>query len=196
MKNRTASVYRKTRETDITVNINLDGTGTHSIKTGMPFMDHMLELLSVHSLVDVRITAKGDLQVDYHHTVEDIGITLGEAFDRALGTRKGIRRYGSISLPMDEALSSVSVDVGGRPYFYMRMACRKKKILDFDLSLFREFFQGFVTKSKMNIHIQQHYGDEAHHAYECVFKALARALREACEKDPRRSGIPSSKGKI
>lgn len=196
MKPRKARVVRKTRETDITVEVNLDGTGVNAIGTGLPFMDHMLELLSRHALIDVKLRAKGDLKVDYHHTVEDIGLALGTALDKALGTRKGIRRYGSFYVPMDEALSRVVIDLGGRPYLVKHMACRKRKILEFDLSLFDEFFQAFVVQGRMNLHIEQFYGAEAHHAFESVFKALARALRAACERDPRDKRVPSSKGSI
>ena len=196
MKPRKARIARKTRETDITVEINLDGTGVNTVSTGLPFMDHMLELLSRHSLIDMKLRAKGDLEVDYHHTVEDIGLALGTALDKALGTRRGIRRYGSFYVPMDEALSRVVADLGGRPYLVKHMACRKRKILDFDLSLFDEFFQAFVVQGRMNLHIEQFYGAEAHHAYESVFKALARALRTACERDPRDKRVPSSKGSI
>jgi len=196
MKPRKARVARKTRETDIVVEINLDGTGVNAISTGLPFMDHMLELLSRHSLIDLKLRAKGDLEVDYHHTVEDIGLALGTALDKALGSRRGIRRYGSFYVPMDEALSRVVIDLGGRPYLVKQMACRKRKILEFDLSLFDEFLQALVVQGRMNLHIEQSYGAEAHHAYESVFKALARALRTACEPDARDKRVPSSKGKI
>jgi imidazoleglycerol-phosphate dehydratase len=196
MKPRKARVVRKTRETDITVEINLDGTGVNAVSTGLPFMDHMLELLSRHSLIDMKLKATGDLEVDYHHTVEDIGLALGTALDKALGTRRGIRRYGAFYVPMDDALSRVVIDLGGRPYLVKNMACRKRKILEFDLSLFTDFFQAFVVQGRMNLHIEQFYGAEAHHAYESVFKALARALRIACEHDPRDKRVPSSKGSI
>ena len=193
---RTATVRRKTRETDITAEVNLDGKGMNSVKTGLPFMDHMLELLSRHSLIDLKLRARGDVQVDYHHTVEDVGLVLGDALNRALGTRRGIVRYGSAQVPMDEALASVVVDLGGRPYLVKKMACRKRKILDFDLSLFNEFFQALTVQARMNLHIAQSYGDEPHHAYESVFKALGRALRQACARDPRDRRVPSSKGNI
>lgn len=196
MKARKARIKRKTRETDILVDINLDGSGQSSVNTGIPFMDHMLELLAKHSLVDIKIKATGDLKVDYHHTVEDLGLAFGQAVDQALGTRKGICRYGSSYVPMDEALALAVVDLGGRPFFVKEIACRKKRILDFELSLIDEFFQALVVQARMNLHIKQLYGNEAHHAYEAVFKAFARALRQACELDPRNRGIPSSKGKI
>jgi imidazoleglycerol-phosphate dehydratase len=156
----------------------------------------MLELFARHSLMDLSLQAKGDLQVDYHHTVEDIGLTLGQALDKALGTRAGIRRYGAFHVPMDDALSRVVVDLGGRPTYVRQMACKKKKILEFDLSLIDEFFGAFVVQARMNLHVDQLRGQEAHHAYESVFKALARALRIACETDPRDKGVPSSKGTI
>lgn len=196
MKNRTATISRKTRETQISVEINLDGKGVYKVSTGLPFLNHMLELFSKHSLIDLKLKATGDLDVDYHHTVEDIGLVLGTAIDKALGTRKGIRRYGVSTIPMDESLCRVVVDLGGRPYLVKEMACRKRKLLDFELSLFVDFFQAFVTQARMNLHIDQTLGQEAHHAYEAVFKALARAMRMATEKDPRATGIPSSKGVI
>ena len=196
MKTRTAKETRKTRETDISVDLNIDGTGVSSISTGLPFMDHMLELFSRHSLIDLKLKAKGDLEVDYHHTVEDIGLTLGTVLDKALGTRKGITRYGWAFVPMDDALARVVIDLGGRPYLVKRMACRKRKILEFDLSLFDDFFQALTVQARMNLHIDQQYGQEAHHAYESVFKATARALRMACTPDARDRRIPSSKGSI
>jgi imidazoleglycerol-phosphate dehydratase len=189
-------VNRKTRETDIAVRLNLDGAGESAIATGLPFLDHMLDLLARHSLIDLRIQAAGDLHVDYHHTVEDLGLALGSALDQALGDRKGIARYGWCYVPMDEALCRVVIDLGGRPFLVKEMACRKKKLLDFELSLFDEFFQALVAQGRMNLHIAQLKGGEAHHACESVFKALARALRMACARDPRETGIPSSKGTI
>ncbi len=196
MKPRKGKVHRKTRETDIAVEVNLDGTGAYSVSTGIAFMDHMLELFSRHSLIDLTVKATGDLDVDYHHTVEDLGLVLGEALDKALGDRKGIVRYGWAYLPMDETLSRVVVDMGGRPYLVKDMVCRKKKLLDFELSLFDDFFQAFTVQARMNLHIAQLLGTEAHHAYESVFKGLARAMRMACERDARDHGIPSSKGTI
>ncbi|OVE75953.1 imidazoleglycerol-phosphate dehydratase [bacterium E08(2017)] len=193
---RRAKVARKTKETNISIEINLDGTGVYSVKTGIGFMDHMLELFSKHSLIDLKLSAKGDLQVDYHHTVEDIGIALGEALDSALGTRKGINRYGCSYVPMDEALCRTVIDLGGRPKLVKAMVCKKQKIRDFDVSLIDEFLEGFVVKARMNLHIDQLKGGEAHHAYESVFKSFARALRQACERDSRNKSLPSSKGKI
>ena len=196
MKPRTANVKRKTRETDISVKVNLDGTGKSSISTGIAFLDHMLEILSRHSLIDMTIKATGDLAVDYHHTVEDLGLTLGDALNKALGDRKGIVRYGSSYVTMDEALSRVAIDLGGRPYLVKSMVCRKKKLMEFELGLFDDFFQSLTVQARMNLHIDQLKGVEAHHAYESVFKALARALRMASERDARDKGIPSSKGAI
>ncbi|MEI6166290.1 MAG: imidazoleglycerol-phosphate dehydratase HisB [bacterium] len=196
MKNRSATVARKTRETDIKVSINLDGSGVSKIETEMPFLSHMLELFSKHSLIDLTVVAKGDLEVDYHHTVEDLGLVLGDAIDQALGDRKGIVRYGSAYIPMDDALSRAVVDLGGRPFMVYEVANRTRKIRDFDLLLIREFFQAFTVKARMNLHIAQLYGKEPHHAYEAIFKAVARAMSAACQKDPRVKGVPSSKGAI
>lgn len=196
MKNRSATVARKTRETDIKVSVNLDGSGVSKIETDMPFLSHMLELFSKHSLIDLTVVAKGDLEVDYHHTVEDLGLVLGDAIDQALGDRKGIVRYGSAYIPMDDALSRAVVDLGGRPFMVYEVANRTRKIRDFDLLLIREFFQAFVVKARMNLHIAQLYGKEPHHAYEAIFKAVARAMSAACQKDPRVKGVPSSKGAI
>ncbi|MCE9615569.1 MAG: imidazoleglycerol-phosphate dehydratase HisB [Lentisphaerae bacterium] len=196
MKKRTATVKRKTRETDIQVTLNLDGGGTTSIKTGLPFLDHMFELLARHALINLEVTATGDLAVDYHHTVEDLGLAIGEALNQALGDRKGIVRYGWAILPMDDARCTVAVDLGGRPFLVKDMVCRKKRILDFELSLFDDFFQALVVQTRMNLHIDQTHGREAHHAFEAVFKGLARAMRMACARDPRETGVPSSKGTI
>jgi imidazoleglycerol-phosphate dehydratase len=196
MKHRTAKIHRKTRETDIRMDLDLDGQGRGEIHTGMAFLDHMLELLARHSLIDLRIHATGDLAVDYHHTVEDIGLTLGSALDQALGGREGIVRYGWSFVPMDESLSRVALDLGGRPYVVYRMANRRRKILDFDLGLIEELLRAFATQGRMNLHVDQIYGEDPHHAYESVFKALARSLRMACSVDPRETGVPSSKGTI
>ena len=196
MKARTGKETRNTRETQIDLSVNLDGTGVYTIETGLPFLNHMLELFSRHSLIDLKIKATGDLDVDYHHLVEDVGLALGTAIDKALGDRKGIRRYGWSYIPMDESLCRVVVDLGGRPYLVKHMACKKQRLLDFQLSLFTDFFQAFVVQARMNLHIDQMLGQEAHHAYEAVFKALARAMRMASESDPRDSGVPSSKGRI
>jgi len=196
MKNRKSSVQRKTRETDIKVEINLDGTGSSRISTGIPFMDHMLELLSRHSLIDMKITAKGDTEVDYHHTVEDLGLTIGQALNKALGERKGICRYGYALLPMDECLCQTAVDLGGRPFLVYSFPLKRRKIVDFDVHLVEEFIRAFTMESKINTHVCFIYGKEPHHACEAVFKSLARALRTACSLDGRERGIPSSKGRI
>jgi len=196
MKKRTAIVSRKTRETDITVRLNLDGAGVSRVQTGLPFLDHMLELLARHGLLDLELRARGDLQVDYHHTVEDIGLVLGDALNRALGARKGISRYGWCLMPMDDALCRAAIDLGGRPYLVFEMANKRRKILDFDLGLIREFFRAFTVQARLNLHVRQFYGDDPHHAYEAVFKGVARALRMAAAYDPRERGLPSSKGRI
>ncbi len=196
MKKRVASVERATRETDIKVRLSVDGAGKARVQTGMPFVNHMMELFARHSLLDLDIKATGDLDVDYHHTVEDIGLVLGEALDKALGDRRGLTRYGWSYVPMDDALARAVVDLGGRPYLVFDVANRTRKIRDFDLLLVREFFQAFTIKGRMNLHITQFYGKEPHHAYEAIFKAVARALEAACRMDRRVHGIPSSKGKI
>ncbi|MGQ9663205.1 MAG: imidazoleglycerol-phosphate dehydratase HisB [Kiritimatiellia bacterium] len=196
MKHRRASYRRKTAETDIRVQMDLDGSGAFAVGTGLPFLDHMLELLARHAAIDLAIEAKGDLAVDYHHTVEDIGLSLGAALDRALGNRSGINRYGWAVVPMDDALTQVALDLGGRPFLVYHIANRRKKILDFDLGLVEEFFRAFVVQGRLNLHIAQLYGTEPHHAYESVFKAVARALRTACAPDPRNRGVPSTKGRI
>lgn len=193
---RQATLKRTTRETDISLSLNLDGTGKHQICTGIGFFDHMLELFSRHSLIDLSVTCKGDLQVDYHHSVEDVGLVLGSALNQALGERKGIRRYGFFMLPMDEARADVLVDLGGRPFLVWKISHPEQHIRDFNVQLLEEFMRAFCTNARMNLHVIQPYGAEVHHAYEAVFKGLARALRMAIESDPRDSGIPSSKGTL
>ncbi len=195
-KQRTAKLNRETKETRIAVELNIDGSGRSSAKTGMPFLDHMMTLLAKHSLMDMKLVAKGDLEVDFHHTVEDTGIVMGEALDKALGGRKGITRYGHALVPMDDALSRVAVDLGGRPFLVYEVANRRRKTGDFDLGLVREFMQAFCTAGRMNLHVAQLYGRDPHHAYESMFKALAVALKTACAPDPRVKGVPSSKGRI
>jgi imidazoleglycerol-phosphate dehydratase len=187
MKKRTATIVRNTRETQIALTLNVDGRGVSSIDTGIPFFDHML---------DFKNNATGDLAVDYHHTVEDVGIVLGEALDKALGDRRGIARYGFSLLPMDEALCQVAIDLGGRPYFVYRIANRKKKIRDFDVFLLKHFFESLAVKARMNLHIDQPYGEDVHHVYEAMFKGCARALYMACARDPRVTGLPTSKGLV
>ena len=194
MKKRKAIVARNTRETQIRAELDVDGNGRYEIETGLPFFNHMLELLTKHSLFDLKLQATGDLAVDHHHTVEDVGLALGDALNQALGDRKGIERYGFSLMPMDETLSRVVLDLGGRPYLVVEMANKKKKILDFELSLLVEFLRAFATQARMNLHVRQFYGTDAHHAWESVFKGLARALKAACRRDPRVRGVPSSKG--
>jgi imidazoleglycerol-phosphate dehydratase len=196
MKKRLAQVQRKTKETEISVRLELDGSGTYQIRTGMPFLNHMIELFAKHALFDLQLKAKGDIMVDYHHTVEDIGLALGEALDKALGDRNGILRYGWAIVPMDESLARVALDLGGRPYLVYEVSTKKKKIRDFDLGLIEELFRAFTVQSRMNLHIKLMYGREPHHAYESVFKGVAKALSIACAKDSRVKGIPSSKGRI
>jgi imidazoleglycerol-phosphate dehydratase len=193
---RTAEIQRKTRETDICLKLNLDGSGKHTISTGIGFFDHMLELFARHALIDLELTCKGDLQVDYHHTVEDVGLVLGSALDQALGERRGIVRYGSFMLPMDEARADVLVDLGGRPYLVWKISHPEQHIRDFNVQLLEEFMRAFSTNARMNLHVVQPYGAEVHHVYEAIFKGLARALRIAVASDPRETGIPSSKGTI
>jgi imidazoleglycerol-phosphate dehydratase len=196
MKTRSAKVLRKTKETDISVALDLGGDGTYRVSTGIPFFNHMLELFAKHALFNLQLKAKGDLEVDDHHTVEDVGLALGEALNKALGDRKGIRRYGWAVVPMDESLSRVALDLGGRPYLVYEVATKKKKIRDFDLGLIEEFFRAFTVQSRMNLHIKLMYGQEPHHAYESVFKGVAKALSIACAKDSRVKGVLSSKGRI
>lgn len=194
---RRASVSRKTNETDITVEILIDGSGSFDIKTGIGFFDHMLEQLSRHSLVDIKLDAKGDLHIDDHHTVEDTGIVLGQAFAKALGERKGITRYASLDLAMDETLTRAALDVSGRPFLVWQVEFSRPKIGSFDTELVREFFQAFSQNAGITLHVTNHYGENSHHIAETCFKAVARALRKALEIDTRQSGaIPSTKGSL
>ncbi|MBM3407271.1 MAG: imidazoleglycerol-phosphate dehydratase HisB [Betaproteobacteria bacterium] len=191
---RTAEVIRNTAETRIKVRLNLDGTGQQSLATGVPFLDHMLDQIARHGLVDLFIEAQGDLHIDAHHTVEDIGITLGQAFARAVGDKRGIRRYGHAYVPLDEALSRVVIDLSGRPGLIWQVDFRRAMIGSFDVDLAHEFFQGFVNHAQVTLHVDNLRGDNAHHQCETVFKAFARALRMAIEPDPRLEGrIPSTK---
>ena len=196
MKSRTAEISRKTRETDIQLKLNIDGSGKCDISTGIPFFDHMLELFARHALVDLTVKAVGDIDVDYHHTVEDVGLVLGNAINEALGDRSGIRRYGSLHLTMDESLARVALDLGGRPYLVYSISDPTPLIRDFNVQLIEEFFRALMTQARMNLHIAHLYGSEVHHAYESVFKGFARAFRMAAERDPREVGIPSSKGTL
>ena len=193
---RKSSLERKTKETEISVSLDLDGSGEGSISTGIGFFDHMLELFKKHALIDLSIKAKGDIEVDYHHTVEDTGLVLGKALDGALGGRKGIVRYGFASIPMDESLCEVSLDLGGRPFVAMQSPMKHAFVRDFEVKLLEEFFRAVSVEGRMNIHLRQVCGDEAHHVCEGFFKAFARALRQAAAIDPRERGIPSSKGVI
>ncbi len=194
---RRTSVERKTKETDIKMDLDLDGTGRYKIDTSIPFLDHMLSLMSKHGLFDLKIKAKGDIEVDDHHTVEDAGIVLGKAFRQALGDMRGIRRYGQASVPMDETLASVNLDMSGRPYLVYRVEFPKKnKLKGFDPDLIEDFLQAFVSHSGTTLHVSVPYGRNTHHIIEAVFKALGRALRQAVEIDPRVKGVPSTKGKL
>ena len=194
---RKAMLKRKTKETNISLDLNLDGRGSYSINTSIPFLDHMLSLMCKHGLFDIKLKAKGDIDIDDHHTVEDIGIVLGKALKQAVGDMKGINRYGQASVPMDEALASISVDISGRPYFVYKVEFPKKsKLKDFDPDLIEDFLQAFVSNSSITLHINALYGRNIHHIIEAVFKGLGRALREAVTINPRMKGIPSTKGKL
>jgi imidazoleglycerol-phosphate dehydratase len=194
---RKGAVSRKTKETDIEVSVELDGTGVAKIATGIGLFDHMLEQLARHSLMDIEIRAAGDLHIDQHHTVEDTGIALGQAVRQALGGMEGIARFADVLLPMDETLTRVAVDISGRPFLVFRTKFGNPKIGDFDSELVREFFQAFATHAAMNIHVETLYGENAHHIVESSFKGLARALRAAVALDPRQKGeIPSTKGSL
>lgn len=193
---RRAKVSRKTKETDIRVDLNLDGSGKHRIATSVPFLDHMLTLFCAHGLFDLTLRARGDTEVDYHHTVEDIGICLGSAFKQALGGKEGIRRYGSAFIPMDESLASVHVDLSGRPCLVYHFVPRRRKIGDFDTELVQEFLQSLVNNAAITLHAQVPYGSNGHHMVESLFKALGRALREAVSRDERVRGVPSTKGRL
>jgi len=196
-KMRTARVERKTKETDIKLAINLDGKGEYSIDTSIPFLDHMLSLMCKHGLFDIRLKARGDIDVDYHHTVEDIGIVFGKAVKQALGNMEGVSRYGQASVPMDEALASVSLDISGRPYLVYKVEFPKKsKIKNFEPDLIEDFLQAFASNSGITLHVESPYGRNTHHIIEAVFKALGRALRKAVFIDPRVKGVPSTKGGI
>lgn len=193
---RTAEIVRTTRETDVRLKLDLDGQGRSEVGTGIGFLDHMLDLFARHSLMNLTVACKGDLHVDGHHTTEDVGICLGQAIDRALGERTGIRRYGHAILPMDEALVTAAVDLGGRAYWVWNVAMPASKIGDFDSELVADFWQAVCTQGRMNLHVVLHHGRNTHHISEAVFKASARALRDACEIDPRCTGVPSTKGTL
>ncbi len=194
---RKASIERKTTETEVSCTVNLDGTGAYDVATGVGFFDHMMEQLARHSLIDIALAAKGDTHIDDHHTVEDCGIALGQAVAKALSDRKGIARYGSCDLPMDETLSRCAIDVSGRPFLVFKVAFPAEKIGTFDTELVREWFQAFAMHAGITLHIENAYGANAHHIAEASFKALARALRQAIEIDPRQKDrIPSTKGSL
>lgn len=194
---RRAEISRKTAETDITVEINLDGTGSYDNQTGVGFFDHMLDQLARHSLIDMTIRASGDLHIDDHHTVEDVGIALGQALTAALGDKRGIRRYGACLLPMDDALVRAALDLSARPYLVWTLDMPTAKIGTFDTELVREFFQAFATHGGITLHVDQLNGLNSHHIAEAAFKAVARALREAVETDPRKAdAVPSTKGSL
>jgi imidazoleglycerol-phosphate dehydratase len=192
---RMASLKRKTGETSVEVSLNLDVDGTYSISTGIGFLDHMLALLARHSLIDLEVKAQGDLHVDMHHTVEDVGITIGQALSKALAERRGVRRYGYAYIPMDEALTRVALDLSGRPHLVWNVAFSRSSIGEFDVELLREWFQAFVLNAGITMHVETLQGDNSHHIAESCYKALAHALRQAVELDPRQqSRIPSTKG--
>ena len=193
---RTAEVKRDTKETQIRAKINLDGRGASTLATGVPFLDHMLNQVAQHGCFDLEVTAKGDLHIDGHHTVEDIGIVLGQAFAKALGDKQGIRRYGHAYVPLDEALSRVVVDLSGRPGLEFKIDFVRARIGEFDVDLVHEFFQGFINHALVTLHVDNLKGDNAHHQAETAFKAFGRALRMAVELDPRIQGVPSTKGSL
>lgn len=193
---RTATIERITNETRIKLSLDIDGSGQAKICTSVPFMDHMLNLFSRHGLFNLTVEACGDIDIDFHHTVEDIGIVLGSAFKEALGDKKGIRRYGNSVVPMDETLASVAADISGRPYMVYNVDLPKVKIGDFDVELAREFFQAFVNQCGLNLHINVQYGDNVHHIIEACFKAFGRAMDVATQLDPRVEGVMSTKGML
>jgi imidazoleglycerol-phosphate dehydratase len=193
---RTATITRNTRETKIRLELNLDGSGHGSWQTGVGFLDHMLELFTRHGAFDLKVEAKGDLQVDQHHTVEDVGICLGQAVKQALDDKKGIRRYGHFTLPMEETLATTAIDLSGRYYLVFQADFDSPKIGDFDTELVEDFWQAFAANSLCNLHILIHYGRNSHHKSEAIFKSAARALRMAVESDPRMTGVPSTKGTL
>ncbi|HEV8341998.1 MAG TPA: imidazoleglycerol-phosphate dehydratase HisB [Candidatus Binatia bacterium] len=193
---RTAKVSRKTKETDINANLDLDGSGKAEIQTGMPFFNHMLEIFVRHGLFDLDLQAKGDIEVDYHHTVEDVGLALGQAFKEGLGDKKGICRFGEASVPLDETLAQVVVDLSGRPYLSYNVKIRPGRVGDFDTDLPHEFFQAFANQLGMNLHINLMRGENPHHIIEACFKALARAMERATRIDPRIQGVLSTKGSL
>jgi len=194
---REGKVARKTKETVIEVTVNLDGTGKYDVETGIGFLDHMMEQLSRHSLMDLTVRAKGDLHIDYHHTTEDTGIAIGEAVHQALGDRRGIVRFATVTIPMDETLSRVSIDISDRPYLIWKVKFSKPKLGEMDTELFKEWFQAFAQNARVTLHVENLYGENNHHIVESCFKALARALRAAADTDPRAAdSVPSTKGTL
>jgi imidazoleglycerol-phosphate dehydratase len=193
---RKSKLLRKTRETEISLSLNLDGTGKARVRTGIGFLDHLLQLFAAHSLMDLNLRARGDLVVDQHHTVEDIGIILGQALKKALGSREGIRRYGTAFVPMDESLARCVVDLSGRPYLVFSVKLSQRMTKDLEAEMVEEFFRALAANLGANLHLELLYGRNSHHQLEALFKAFAMAIRAACEKDPRRKGIPSSKGRL
>ena len=196
MTQRRASRHRTTSETSVSADLQIDGTGAATIDTGIPFFNHMLALLAKHSLLDLRIEARGDLAVDFHHTIEDTGIVLGQCLSEALGEKTGIRRYGSILIPMDETLAQVAIDLGGRPFLSFRTPETPGSIGDFDFGLIEEFLRAFTNNAAINLHVEIRYGRNSHHMAEAIFKGLAKSLDHACQIDPRVTGVPSSKGML
>lgn len=193
---RSATIERNTKETQVSLALDLDGSGAGTVETGIGFFDHMLEHLKKHALIDLTVKATGDLHVDYHHTVEDVGLVLGKALNAALGDRRGLTRYGFASIPMDEALCETSLDLGGRPFLVMQCPMKHLFVKDFEVKLLEEFFRAVAVEARANIHLRQVYGDETHHVCEGFFKSFARALRQAKAIDPLETGVPSSKGVI
>ena len=194
---RKAKIARKTKETNISVDVNIDGEGKYNIKTGIGFLDHMLEQLSKHSLIDITVKAKGDTHIDLHHTTEDTGIAIGEAIKKAAGNFKGIKRYASAMIPMDETLSRISLDISNRPYLIWKVDLKVEKLGEMDTELFKEWFQAFSQSAGITLHVENIYGDNSHHIIESCFKGLARSLRTALEMDPRnKKSVPSTKGSL
>lgn len=193
---RKAKVERKTKETDISISINLDGKGRYNINTSIPFLDHMLGLLSFHSQMDLEVKASGDIEIDYHHLMEDLGIVFGDTIKKALGDKMGIRRYGNATIPMDESLGQVVIDLSGRPYLVYKVKQPRATLRGLEFSLFEDFFRAVTNHAMMNLHIIVPYGRDLHHIFEAVFKAFGRALREAVSSDPAMKGLPSTKGKL
>ena len=193
---RTAEIARKTKETDIAIKLTLGGKGITAIDTSIPFLDHMLSLFAFHGLMDLRVRASGDIEIDYHHLMEDLGITFGEAIKKALGDKKGIRRYGSATIPMDESLARVVVDLSGRPYLVYKVNLPKGTLRGLEFSLFEDFFRALSNHAMINLHIIVDYGRDLHHIFEAIFKAFGKSLSEAVSPDPRMKGLPTTKGKL